>query len=1018
MIFGGSIDGAGSFGGGASLGGDPSSDGATYGDSMLDDRQALHFVMIEGLPRIWMTSVPSNWTAPSGRTFTPGLQHPGRYTQSITTLAAVADEQIPDLVIDEGTTGVVTAALAVSSSGDWYADLLGGPTAFSSIMPTDTTVSVKQLMGVIPASGEGYLGLECVSYSLTTTSQGLPGLTLVRGLYPAFGDERGRMHMVDAARLQYPRVGSRATTHVGRFVAMYEVGYNTRGAVMPMTSARILWTGVLGAPSHSGNTYKFPVTSVPQYLRGGGSKVGARGALHAQPFKAQVGASSAGGAPVGVWCVDRPGTNGALTTSGTVVIASIGNDQVAGQFSRLTVDLLNDVITPNTAAKAAMPPSQRLVAALNTALNTASGGGVGTWRAVLDGTNRVQITWQVGSVPVDPDRPPTITFWNRDPLAWLLGFTGGAQVKYGTQDVTEVTLAFDAGNANASVFSDVAPVETLVYLASIGTTGQTAVSLSVAPSTATGVLATQTDVPITAAGAARPYCFLLVDGQFVLGGAPPTLSTWSPQTTSLTFTCDRRVDNVDGTPLGNGTLQAALPAYRRLGDPKPLLVEQVWVPLGSGVDSSPGFGSDAFGALIDPSEFLLRSALSTGSIGSNSATYDTSPAMWGVGLPSSLVDIDSFRTLRSREAATLGRRYIFRGPVAFMDLVDEELRFLGARLTMRSGRMTVSSPTLPTAPGRTRSLSTANLVPTLDASNNGSTDRPTHDRGSSMVVNAASVEVDYDVITGKYLPPTIELSIASSLGETGTVGKIELRSRGVTRARMGEAPLRQAIASVIASAWARYAREAQIVTRGINWSLRRLTAGDQVLLTEQSVPSMYTGLLGLTAAPAEVLRASFDYESRQGEVELYLYPLGSTAQGGYTMTDIADSAVLDVAAAGKGYDSGTLTLTIAAERAPTVAGARVPFVAGDAIVVRNLDPADPTAPQQWSTTVVSVSQTAGTIVIDSALTGFLTTAGVRYCVEPAAYSSCSTAQKAAMTFLSDADTLAIAATAGLVRCLG
>jgi hypothetical protein len=1024
--FGGAIDdNAGFFGGGNSIGGDPLDDDDLIGTQAMNDSQVLHFVMVEGWSQIFCTILPTSysWTAPSGRSYVKGLRHPGRYTQTINTTGAVADEEIPDLVLDD-VDGTVTSLLAVSASGDWYAEILGGPTAYTNLLPADTTATLKQLYGTIPSSGTAFVGLECVSYSLTSQSQGLPALTLTRGLYPAIGDARGRLHRVDAARLQYPRVSSKATTHVGRLVAMYEVSYDSQGNPMPASTARVMWTGVLGAPRYTsrkgeGSYYSFPVTSIPQYLRGGGATIGARGALHAQPFRAAIGGDASTGR-IGAWAVDGGGAGGAgsLTTGTAAAAFVIYYDSTlnASLGARIDVDL-TEVINP-TGARATMTPAQRLVYAVNQELMDAAVVPTtkGIWRLgwseVANGSVAYTLTLTVqqgtAASPPSSSSPPLLVFYAGSEMGSMLGFTGGSEYAANAPLGVRASrrLELDVSGGNGSITGDVPPIDTLFYMSTGQTlTGTAAVSLPVAPSTAAGVLSTQPDMPTATDGSTRPYVWLLVDNQIILGGAPPT-SSWSSQTiNSLTFSCDRRIDVLDGGRL-TGDSPGATKAFRRYGDRKPLVVEQVWVPMGAG-----GNTSDTFGPTIDPPEMLLRSLLSTGSMGYNSATYDVLPAAWSLGLPAALVDVDSFTALRSRAAVALVRRFVFRKPVAFMDLLEEELRFLGARLVMRNGRMTVVEPTLPATDGRTVSLYGADIALTLDASNTGTIERPSHSRGSSVGISLASVKVDFDVVQDRYREPTLELAIAGALGE-GSTGKIELRSRGVTREAIGEAPLRQALTAVIASTWARYAREAQIVTRGISWPLRRIYPGQRCFLTDQSVPSMYTGTIGLTDAAAEVLRVSYDYQSRTGEVDLYLYPMGATAAGGPTVRDVADSASLDSRRSDKGYDSGNSKLYVLADRDPSVPGALVPFAVDDVITVREIDPADPANPLSWTVTVTARDDAAGTVTIGAALGGFDTTK--RYTVEPAAYGSATTSQKANLSYLADGDTNAISGSVSAV----
>lgn len=353
---------------------------------------------------------------------------------------------------------------------------------------------------------------------------------------------------------------------------------------------------------------------------------------------------------------------------------------------------------------------------------------------------------------------------------------------------------------------------------------------------------------------------------------------------------------------------------------------------------------------------LLELLLSTGSAGYNHADYDTLQASMGVGVPCSLVNVDSFRSLNDAEIELLIDK-----PIPFYDLIEPFLAITGRYIVWKStGSTTEPKITVVEPAYESAFLAAWNL----DDSNKsgaapGRPDRASVDYAADGIINRVSIEYGHD--SKGENPTRVILDDNASQTDHGRRKTVEIKATGIRNAE-------SLIPKLVAPVFAYLSRPLVIIERSIDISLTRMAPGDAVALTEPALVDPVTGEQGVVVY-CWCLGVSFDFKTGRGACQLVFLPERDPSRVGMW----APSAMVDDDATNAGYNAGTQTLTCKEHRFSDDAGG-VPvdaarFVEGDAVHIYALRDGSPApAALGWETTVASVS--GNTITLDDPLTGW------------------------------------------------
>jgi hypothetical protein len=381
---------------------------------------------------------------------------------------------------------------------------------------------------------------------------------------------------------------------------------------------------------------------------------------------------------------------------------------------------------------------------------------------------------------------------------------------------------------------------------------------------------------------------------------------------------------------------------------------------------------------------LLRCLLSSGGAsGYNHTEYDTlTTAGFGLGIPSSLVDVASWEALND---ATIE---MFVGePRPFYEMLEPILQMTGSYVVWKAAdelsnpKITVVQPSLDTAYLATWQLSESNKC--------RPDERTRVTRALDGIVSRVVIKAGHGLATPTEASKTYILDNIASQTDYGKRRTMTINAGPVVN-------YESLMASTLAPALAYFSRPLAVAERSYNASCVRMAPGDSVTLTDSYVIDPATGTRGATIY-AWVLDTSFDLATMQGRARVIFLPEKSP---NFT-APWAPSARVDETAGGGGYNAGSKILTVKAnEFSP--AGAAVSdyqrFAAGDKVRVAQIDAA---APLEWFDTVVNLPGT-NQIRLSVGLAGFV--AGNRYVIEFDDINTVTSTQRD-VAYLADATTL-------------
>jgi hypothetical protein len=391
---------------------------------------------------------------------------------------------------------------------------------------------------------------------------------------------------------------------------------------------------------------------------------------------------------------------------------------------------------------------------------------------------------------------------------------------------------------------------------------------------------------------------------------------------------------------------------------------------------------------------LLRCLLSTGGAsGYNHTEYDTlTTAGFGLGIPSSLIDVPSWEALND---ATIE---MFVGePKPFYEMLEPILQMTGSYVVWKAAdelsnpKISVVQPSLDTAYLATWQLSEANKT--------RPDERTRVTRALDGIVSRVVVKSGHGLGAVTEASKTYTLDNIASQTDYGKRRTMTINAGPVVN-------YESLMATTLAPALAYFSRPLAVAERSYNASCVRMAPGDSVTLTDNYVIDPATGARG-SVIYAWVLDTSFDLATMQGRARCIFLPEKSP---NFT-APWAPSARVDETVTGggftAGYSAGAKRLALRANEYSPSGAARdyTRFAVGDKVRVVQIDAA---APLEWFDTI-AVIPAVDQLQLSVGLAGYVTTN--RYVVEFDDVNTVVSTQRD-VAYLADAATLSTGYAAG------
>lgn len=386
---------------------------------------------------------------------------------------------------------------------------------------------------------------------------------------------------------------------------------------------------------------------------------------------------------------------------------------------------------------------------------------------------------------------------------------------------------------------------------------------------------------------------------------------------------------------------------------------------------------------------VLKILASTGTAGYNSATYDTLGDGISCGVPWSIM-IDGAASVATdldgiAESDRLCRMIVDK-PTRFSDLFNVDLQLRWAFLTWAGGRLIMRAWSMPVAAYSTLALTEeTKAVPAATAS--GDMQRSISSEDVESIANIVKVSYDRSP-EGNYLS-SFTVEDAPSMRDHGP--------RTLTlEARNGSPTDVRALVSAYCAGLPMFTRPRRTIRRTIRREdFETATVGKLVTITDRHIRAPDTGLRydhttglgGLTGWPGIVVGHSFDWGGHDrdatGEIDVMIFdridhaPYSPCAQ----VDDTAGAPFL------AGYEAGGPRFRCYAAEHSEAASVNdaTQFVAGDEIVIVEIDPMVAASPTTWTRTVLS--QSGDDIYITAAIAAPVWDAAKKYRIISAPYAS-------------------------------
>jgi hypothetical protein len=744
----------------------------------------------------------------------------------------------------------------------------------------DTTVTVLTTNAAWSTTANLYFGS-----SETATASAKPNsttFTVTRGKWALHGTSSsstrfGRPHVANTDGTMFsPVVSDVAQTHYNRNVAVY-LHHRVDGAWSTKANAELIWAGrIKGYGENGEGRVSWQCRSVHDMLAK---------RLLADQFTAEA-------------------ADGIILTGQFADIGVQSMKLPTGGATDVKADVLSTLDSVGTLIEL-----DDLLADINTELQIWSEAGdvYGEWSVgwtATDGGERIQFRAYISGAGGFDSYQLRVSL---SPWVWAyLGFVKPTTTWTDSNGYAMATLTLERVNTTTYVLT--APNPPRVFQ------GYASTLLELEPTSVRGSFAVQDTPPSWAPP--NTEAFILVAGRVlaVERQSPPFVTTLRILG-DVTERIGYLIPGSDSGGLASDVLNSVETSSA------PVEIKQVWIDEANGYD------------------MWSKLLLSTGTSAHNHATKDVFPRTLSVGIPYTLLDLDSlFVWRRYRYLLFLDK------PASAMELLEKWLQFTGCYLVWSGGKLTVQGMgTIGPAASAVVAFTDDNCAQVDDV--------PGTSRSVSGVVNR--VILKYKRKLDGSFADTITVNNLASQSDFGLTSGGTIEAPGVYRAEDVAAWTERVSSTVLAY----FGRPVATVERTYDFSLEtRFVPGDLATLTAQRVIDPRTGTRGVTEMPCWVLAKSFNWTTGVGRVTLAFSPeLDSTKVPAW-----APSALVT------GYVDGTKTLTCSAHQfsgASDAADASY-LPAGSKVHIYKLDVASPT---EYFDTVAS--QTGNTIVLTAGLGG-------------------------------------------------
>jgi hypothetical protein len=431
-------------------------------------------------------------------------------------------------------------------------------------------------------------------------------------------------------------------------------------------------------------------------------------------------------------------------------------------------------------------------------------------------------------------------------------------------------------------------------------------------------------------------------------------------------------------------------AGQRLNE-EPCWVEQIWMPV----------RTTATQQMRGPFEMLLFALLSTGTPGTNHATYDALPLDISLAIPSAIVDTASFLeadTLIAGSALAARHLHVIGEPITMADLLKRECKLFGFFLAWDRGKLRLRNLRHNAYDTWTETLGDKDKITPSEW--------PGVEWSHDTVINCWKCKVRYDLDTGKY-GPEITIRNARSREALRVTKSTTIEHPGICI----DDPAANVIA-LLESELLAGADSLGFPVGVVNVSLAhtkmlRVSVGDVVLYTSSLQYDPFGSGLMSTSCYALVVDCAWKYASRRGRATL----LQMSRYAASEKPPWAAAALVDITASNGGWNATTKQLTLvphyigdpsydSKDGATLQAGYKISIIESGSASWEGISD-----PLMFSPHTIAKAFEADGANILTLVDGPGTTwdPEKEYVVVPGAYGDCTLAQKADGFYLGDPD---------------
>ncbi len=387
---------------------------------------------------------------------------------------------------------------------------------------------------------------------------------------------------------------------------------------------------------------------------------------------------------------------------------------------------------------------------------------------------------------------------------------------------------------------------------------------------------------------------------------------------------------------------------------------------------------------------MLQLMLSTGTEGFNHPTYDVYPYGNGLGLPATMVDIETFEGIGDAFSYELA----LVEPKPFREILESLLAVTGRFLIWKNGKLSLTYPGYDNP-------NTAEFVELTEANKADPNDRPAIKYSADSIVNVLKLRYG----TSENVPlrtqsnggrlihhETITAEFQASISDFGQRKTAEINAPGLLSPD-------DWVRYVMAPAGSYFSRPVAAITRSYNASLIHMVPGDIVKLTDDAIIDPRTGTQGVAGLAGFVTETRFDWASMRGTVTFAFLPEHDASK----YATYSPSALIDYDAYNGGYNAAGPYIQLkphAFSRSSEDADV-THFDAGDTLRYVEYSPADPLSPVRDVFTVDTVDEENHRLYLTGTLGSW--DSSLKYVVEAQGKSACQTSQQDHAFIADDAD---------------